>query len=223
MSSDARGWRASEWLVPAALGVLLALAMTWPVALYLGSDVPQDLVDPLVSAWHEAWIGHALLNDPGELFHANRFWPERDSLAFTDVSVGYAPAGLIAATGTHAAIVAYNLIFLFTYALAFLGAYLLSRELGACRLAAIVGGAAFAYAPFRLAQDGHMHVISSGGIPLALFLLVRGYRRRRPWLVLGGWLVTAWQISLGFTLGVQLVYAIAAIGLVAGLVLDPRR
>ena len=216
MSSEARARHLREWLLPACLGVLLAVAMTWPLALHLGSDVPQDLVDPLVSAWHEAWIGHALLNDPGELFDANRFWPESDSLAFTDVSLGYAPAALVAAQGTHAAIVAYNLIFLFTYALAFLGAYLLSRELGACRLAAIVGGVAFAYAPFRLAQDGHMHVFSSGGIPLALFLLVRGYRQRRPALVLGGWLVTAWQVSLGFTLGVQLVYTIAAIGLVAG-------
>ncbi len=38
-------------------------------------------------------------------------------------------------------------------------------------------GVAFAYAPYRVTEAGHLHVISSGGIPLALFLLLRGYRR----------------------------------------------
>jgi hypothetical protein len=81
---------------------------------------------------------------------------------------------------------------------------------------------AFAYAPWRLEQDGHLHVLSSGGIPLALFLLLRGYRRDRPGTVLAGWLVAAWQISLGFTLGLQLAYLLGALGL-AGLVWSWRR
>ena len=34
-----------------------------------------------------------------------------------------------------------------------------------------------------------MHVISSGGIPLALFLLLRGYRRGSAATILAGWLV----------------------------------
>ena len=49
-------------------------------------------------------------------------------------------------------------------------------------------------------------MISSGGLPLAVFLLLRGYRRSRRWLVLAGWLVSAWQVSLGFTLGLQYCY-----------------
>ena len=66
-----------------------------------------------------------------------------------------------------AAVVRYDLLFLFAYALAFAGAYLLARELGLGWGGAAVAGAAFAFAPFRLEQDGHMQVISSGGIPLA--------------------------------------------------------
>ena len=200
---------------PALLAAALAVAMIWPLVLHLGSDIPQDLADPLFSVWQGAWIGHALLEQPGELFQANRFWPERDTLAFTDVMLGYAPLYLVSAQGETAALVVYNLLFLFAYALAFFGAYLLARELGASPLAAVVGGAAFAYAPYRLAQDGHPYVISSGGIPLALFLLARGYRRRSGPLVLAGWLVTAWQLTLGFTLGVPLTYLVLAVGAVA--------
>ncbi len=57
-----------------------------------------------------------------------------------------------------------------------------------------------------------MHVISSGGIPLSLFLLVRGYRRGRPGLVVAGWAVAAWQISIGFSLGLPLAYLLGVLG-----------
>lgn len=211
-------WRAARKLSrPVVLSLMLAVGMTWPLVLHLGSDIPQDLGDPVLNAWHVAWIGHALREQPLDLFQANTFWPESDSLAFADVLLGYAPAGIVAAQGVWAALVVYNVLFLFSYVLAFIGAYFLACELGARRAAAVIAGAAFAYAPYRLAQDGHLQVISSGGIPLALFLLVRGYRRRSARLVLAGWLVTTWQVTLGFTLGVQLVYLVVAIGGVAAL------
>ena len=117
-----------------------------------------------------------------------------------------------------AAVFRYDVIFLLVYALAFAGAYLLARELGLSPGAAAVAGAAFAYAPFRLEQDGHMQVISSGGIPLALALGVRGFRLRRPWWVVGGWAVAAWQLTIGFTLGLPLGYLLGAIGVIAAIV-----
>ena len=63
-----------------------------------------------------------------------------------------------------------------------------------------------------MTEAGHLHVISSGGIALALFLLLRGYRNRSGVLVLAGWVVSAWQISLGFTLGLQYSYLLAVLG-----------
>src|SRR4029077_10389604 len=56
---------------------------------------------------------------------------------------------------------------------------------------------------------------SSGGIPLSLFLLLRGYRRSSQGLVIAGWLVAAWQVSLGFTLGLQFAYLLAVLALIA--------
>src|SRR6266545_234237 len=202
-------------LVLLALGACaLAAAMHWPLPLHLGRDVERDIGDPLVQAWELTWGGHALLHQPLDFFQANTFWPLRNSLAFSEALAGYAPAGAIG-SGFEAAVVRYNVLFLFSYALCFAGAYLLARELGAGRLAAAVAGAAFAYAPWRLEQDGHLHVLSSGGIPLSLFLLLRGYRRRRAAIVLAGWLVVAWQFSLGFTLGLQLAYLLITLALVA--------
>ena len=211
------GWR--EGLLAAGAGVVIAVLMSWPLALHTGSEIAKDLGDPLLQAWQVAWIGHALVTSPLDLWQANTFWPYDDTLAFSDALVGYAPVGLLAQASPHAALVGYNALFLFAYALAFLGAYLLARELGVGWIGAAAAGAAFAYAPWKLTQNGHLHVLSSGGIPLALFLLVRGYRRRSRWTVLAGWLVAAWQMTLGFTLGLQLFYLLVLLALGVGVAL----
>jgi hypothetical protein len=203
-----------EIALAALAACLLAVVMHWPLPLHMSRDVPRDVGDPLVQAWQIAWGGHALLHQPLDYFQANTFWPLKNSLAFSEALAGYAPAGTIG-SGVTSAVLRYNLLFLFAYALCFFGAWLLARELGAGRSGAAVAGAAYAYAPWRLEQDGHLHVLSSGGIPLSLFLLLRGYRQARPGLVLAGWLVAAWQLSLGFTLGLQLGYLLLALGAIA--------
>jgi hypothetical protein len=199
----------------AAIGAcLLAIVMTWPLIWHLGSTVPRDIGDPLAEAWQPAWGGHALLHQPLHFFDANRFWPLKDSLAFGDALIGYAPAGIIG-SGPHAAMVRYDLLFIFAYALAFFGAYLLARELGLGPLGAVIAGAAYAYAPYRLEQDGHLQVISSGGIPLAIAFAVRGIRLRRPWWLFWAWLVAAWEVSIGWVLGLPFAYGIGGAVVIA--------
>lgn len=198
--------------------VLLAIVVHWPLPLHLAGSFPRDLGDPIVQAWQVAWGGHALIHQPLEFFQANQYWPLKDTLAFSDALIGYAPTGVIG-SGVEAATIRYNLLFLFAYALAFAGAYFLARELKLSPAAAAVAGAAYAYAPWRLEQDGHLHVISSGGIPLTLFLLVRGYRRGSVKTIIAGWIVAAWQVSLGFTLGLQLGYLLAFLGVLVGIAL----
>jgi uncharacterized membrane protein (UPF0136 family) len=199
----------------AAIGAcLLAIVMTWPLVLHLGGTVPRDIGDPLAEAWQPAWGGHALLHQPLHFFDANRFWPLKDSLAFGDALIGYAPAGIIG-SGPHAAMVRYDLLFLFAYALAFFGAYLLARELGLGPLGAVIAGAAFAFAPYRLEQDGHLQVISSGGIPLAIAFAVRGIRLRRPSWLFWAWVVAAWQVSIGWVLGLPFAYGIGGAVVIA--------
>jgi hypothetical protein len=201
-----------ELLSIVLLGIAMAVLTSWPLVLHLSSRIAPDLGDPVRTAWEVAWVGHAMLHDPLHLFDANVFYPHPLSLAFSDSLLGYGPAAFFG-SGTIAALVRYNLLFLFAWSLCFVGAYLLARELGLGRLGGAAAGVAFAYAPYRVTEAGHLHVISSGGLPLALFLLLRGYRRGSRALVLAGWLVSAWQVSLGFTLGLQYCYLLAVLAL----------
>jgi hypothetical protein len=200
-----------------AVACLLSVVMNWPLVLHLGENIPKDLGDPLPQSWQVAWGGHALAHQPLEFFQSNQFWPLDDTLAFSDALIGYAPAGLIG-SGPEAAVARYDLLFLFAYGLAFAGAYLLARELGVGPGGAAVAGAAFAFAPFRLEQDGHLHVISSGGIPLSLAGALRGYRLRRPGWIVAGFAVASWQFSLGPTLGLPFTYLLCLFGAIAGMV-----
>jgi hypothetical protein len=213
-----RRWPASPAIGRAELlwailaGVLLAVLTSWPLVLHMSTHIAPDLGDPVRTAWEIAWVGHAMLHDPRHLFDANAFYPHPLSLAFSDSLLGYGPAAFFG-SGTVAALVRYNLLFLWAWSLCFVGAYLLARELGLRWFAAAAAGVAFAYAPYRVTEAGHLHVISSGGFVLAVFLLLRGYRRGSRKLVLAGWLVSAWQISLGFTLGLQYAYLLIVLAL----------
>lgn len=222
-----------EWTLASLGGLLLAIVLTWPTLADPWHTIPEDTVDPSLQAWQVAWTGHALLTDPLTLWNANSFYPEELTLAYSDSLLGYAPAGLIG-SGPEWAVFRYNLLFVFAHALAFVGAYALIRQLGAGRLGGIVAGLAFGFAPWRLAQAGHLNVLSTGGIALALAMLARGHDYRlwrdpgrggadgaerartfRPGWALGGWLVAAWQISLGFGVGVHFGYFLGGACLVA--------
>jgi hypothetical protein len=213
-----------EWTLVVLAALVLAAALTWPTLRDLTGTIPQDTGDPTLQAWQIAWGGHALLTDPGHLWHSNTFYPERYTYAYSDTLLGYAPFGLVG-HGPVAAVVRYNLLYVLVHALAFVGAYALSRQLGAGRAGAAVAGASFAYAPWKLAQAGHLHVLSVGGIALALAMLARGhgwslrdgYRpdRVRPGWAGAGWLVAAWQVTLGFGIGLPFAYVLGLGCLVA--------
>ncbi|MCK2240546.1 MULTISPECIES: hypothetical protein [unclassified Crossiella] len=217
-------WLTREPVLAAGFSLLAAIVLTWPTLAGLTDTIPQDTADPLLQAWQVAWNGHALLSDPGNLWQTNAFFPAKDALAFSDSLLGYAPAGLIG-NGPVAALVRYNLLFILAYALACAGGYALARQLGASWQGAAVTGFAFAFAPWRLAHGGHLNILSTGGIALALAMLARGhgfslregYRpdRVRPGWALAGWLVAAWQLTLGFGIGLPFAYVLAGVVLVS--------
>jgi hypothetical protein len=219
-----------------ALVILIALAgavaMTWPTLRYPLHTIPGALGDPAREAWQIAWAGHILKTHPAQLWQANAYFPQRYSFAFGDSLLGYAPAGMLG-DGPLAATLRYNLLFVLAHALLLIGTYALVRQLGAGRTGAGVAAAAVAFAPWQLAQSGHLSVVSAGGIPLALALLARGHgfsmryglrpdRRRAGWAVLG-WLVAIWQLSLGFALGLPFAYVLGGVLLTMLIVVPIRR
>jgi hypothetical protein len=218
-----RVWSRREWILVILGGVALATALTWPTLRHPRTTVPGDIGDPTAFAWQIAWGGHALLHQPWYLWDSNTVYPSPHSLAFTDAVLGYMPFGMLG-SGMGTAVLRYNLLYVLAYALAFVGAYALTRQLGAHPLGATVAGVAWAFAPWRLAHSGHLNVLSTGGYALSLAMIARGHgwslrdghrpERHRPWWALAGWLIGAWQLTTGLAIGLAFAYVMIAVCLV---------
>ncbi|GIH14176.1 hypothetical protein [Rugosimonospora africana] len=213
-----------EWTLVATSSLVLAVVMTWPTLRYPTRTLPSDVWDPSLQSWEMSWSAWAILHHPAQLWQGNAFYTEKYSFAYSDSLLGYLPAGLIG-SGPTAAVLRYNILFVLAFALACFGAYILARQLGSNIPGAAVAGTAFAFAPWRWTQVSHLHVLSTGGIALSLAMLARGhgyslrggYRpdRVRPRWALAGWLVAAWQVTLGFGIGLPFAYVLALLVIVA--------
>lgn len=209
--------RLVEGLLVTALSCGLAVLMTWPMAKTLSKTVPDEPSDPIYFAWQLAWVAHALVHQPLDLWTTPAFMGAEGNLAFTDTMLGYAPLGVLG-SGMTGGIRMLNMATMLTFALAFAGAYALARALGARVPGAMVAGAGFAYAPWRMEQIIHLNILSTGGMALALAFLVRGHgwslryglrpETRSTGFVVAGWVVATWQITLGFGIGVVFGYVL---------------
>jgi hypothetical protein len=169
-----------------ALFVALTAVMTYPQVLHMSEGV-HDPADPLMVTWVLAWVAHQLPNAPAHIFDANIFYPERNTLAYSETLL---VPGLFAAP-LHwlgvAPIVVYNLVFLSGFALSGVGVALLARRLTGNAGAAIVAGIVFAFAPYRIDHYAHLQLQQTQFIPLTMWafhrLLERG--RLRDGLLLG--------------------------------------
>lgn len=169
----------NPWFVT-ALFTVITVAMTWPLASVMTTEIAWDLGDSVFDCWVMMWTGGQVLrflqgdwSALGDFWNGNIFYPERMTIAYseqlTPQMLQILP--LYAATGNI--VLGYNLLFLSAIILSALGMYLLVRELTGHPVAAFVAGLAFAWSPYRVDQFSHLQVMSSQWMPLALY----GFRR----------------------------------------------
>jgi hypothetical protein len=187
----------SRTLVVVVGYVVAALVMTWPLALGIHRDVPGDLGDSLLNLWILGWgaehvprllTGQISLAD---YWNANIFHPEPLALSLSEHLFGQVLQILPVYWLTGNLILAYNLLFVTSFALSGVGMYLLVRELlgeGRARgfnPAAFIAGLIFAFLPFRIAQVAHIQSLSAQWMPFALYGFAR-YTRTGDWRWLAG-------------------------------------
>ncbi len=173
--------------------------------------IGPDLGDPIRTAWQVAVEGHTMLHNPLHLFHSNAFWPYPHSLTFSDSLLGYGPAGLFG-SGTTPRSSATTCCSSSPGRCASSAPTCSPASSGCGRLGGGVAGAAFAYAPYRGPRrpppGDLLRRHPARALPAAARLPAR-----LAGLVLAGWLVAAWQLSLGFTLGLQYTYMLLVLAL----------
>ena len=195
-------------LLAAALYVVLAVGMTWPLVTVIDHEIAWDMGDPVLNAWIIQWTGGQVLaflsGDLGALgryWHGNIFYPEPLTIAYSEHLTPQMLQALPILAATDNVILGYNLVFLATFVLSGLGMFLLVRDLTGRPVAALIAGIAFAFAPYRISQLSHVQVLSAQWMPFVLY----GFRRfletgRRRSLVGGSAALVAQNLSCGYYL-----------------------
>jgi hypothetical protein len=158
-------------LIVIAAYALLALTATHPLWQHLGDALPGDVGDPVLNTYILAWDAHALVVDPLHLFDANIFYPLPNTLAFSENLSGDALLALPLMLLSGEPVLTYNLVFLSSFVLAGYGMYLLVLRMTGSRGAAFAAGAAFAFAPYRIASLAHVQLLTVGWLPLLVLAL----------------------------------------------------
>jgi len=150
----------------------LTAVMTYPQVLHMRDGV-HDPGDPLMVTWALAWVAHQLPRAPGHLFDANIFYPERNTLAYSEAFVVPGAFAVPLQWAGVSPILVYNLVFVAGFVLSGAGAALLVRRLTGCFGAALLAGIVFAFQPFRVDHHAHLQLQQTQFIPLALWAFHR--------------------------------------------------
>ncbi len=170
------GWRDAIYLV---ILVLLVIAMAFRYTPNLTGDVAGEWWDPLLNIWTLSWNTTTLLHNPAHLWQAQLLYPNALTLSYSENLLGetlfYAPIFLL----THNPVLSYNLVFYLTFLLCGINMYLLARYFTGKPLAAFVAALIYAFAPYRLSEIDHIHVIAGEWIPLVFLFLDLSMKQRR--------------------------------------------
>lgn len=174
------------WAPPFVLYLALACWLTFPLVAHLGTAVPSDPGDPLLTTWILWWNAHAVPYTSA-WWNAPAFYPVEGMMAFSEHLLGLAPITNTVQWLGGGPQLAYNLAFLLSFALSAVSAWFLVFELTGRRDAAFVGGLLFGFAPYRISTFPHIQGLSTYWMPVALLGLHRYLRDPRArWLALFG-------------------------------------
>jgi len=175
--------RAARVCGPLLAAAVLAIFMTWPLARDLGSVARTGVrggdarfgtnADGMFSLWNVSWVARTVFEDPGNVFNANIFHPDKNSLAFSEPNL---VAGVIGApiwrlTGNPYATL--NFVILVAFAAAWYFTWLLVRHVTDSSEAGLVAGVLFAFCPYVFAHTSHIQLMLTAGIPAAMLALHR--------------------------------------------------
>jgi hypothetical protein len=195
----------------AVVFTLLTIAMTVPLSTAPGERALDLGGDTRLFLWTIAWDLHALREQPTRVFDANIFFPQHNTLAYSENLLGVALLAAPVYGFSGRLLLAMNSATLMLVALGGLGAFVLARRLGQGWTAALLCGVVFAFAPPRLMRVGQLHMLALSWVPFCLAALHRYFaQRRRVSLHVALWLFYLQTLSSGHG---AVALGLAALGL----------
>jgi hypothetical protein len=215
----ARGDAAVKWtsrlaypLTSLALFVVFAIVHTWPLAAAPGALSRNDTHDTVHHEWILAWDAHALATDPLDVFNTNTFYPERDTLAYSDHIIVQGMIGAPLLWAGASPVLAYNIVLMIGLALTGWTTSLVVGRWTGSGMAGILSGSLMAFNAMTLTRFAEIQDQYLAFFPLALWALDRLLTtpRVKYALHLAGWF-TLQALTCGYLLAFTTLAFIAAV------------
>lgn len=197
--------------------IVLAAIETWPLAAHPARLSRNDNNDTLLNEWVLAWVAHEAPRSPLHVYDANIFYPERDTLAYSEsMIVQSAMAAPLLWLGASP-VLAYNVVLLAGFVLTGWSMCLvMARWLGDW-VAALLSGVLVAFNSYTMTSLPHLQALHVEFLPPALLALDTLLRERR--------IADAIRLAIWFALqALTSIYLLVftAVALLAGIVVRPE-
>ncbi|MBY0277272.1 hypothetical protein K2Z84_18220, partial [Candidatus Binatia bacterium] len=179
----------------------------------VGTFAPMENADLYLNAWILAWIARAALLDPAALFDGNVFHPASNTIAGSENMLAHLPVTVPAMAATGSALAVLKAMAVESFVLAGLCMFLLARRQTGSSAAALVAGAAFTFAPWRVQSFPHPQYLGTQYLPLALLAVDVWVERRTRGALAGLAAALALQILACLYLGYFSLFGVAAYAL----------
>ncbi|PWU23239.1 hypothetical protein C5B42_03685 [Candidatus Cerribacteria bacterium 'Amazon FNV 2010 28 9'] len=197
--------------------VLISVSIFSPLVFH-PATVITDNSDGLFTAWTIARVqDNIIVHAP--LWSGKTFYPNTNSILFSDIFVTSAVMTLPLRLFTHEPLVSYNIAIIASGALTLFFTYLLFDE---CLLLAgerqkvfaFIGACVFALSTAHLAYSGHLHMLALQYVIAALWVIFRFLRTQKKWLLFFAVVSCALQVWQSFFLIYYVVFVVTALLLV---------
>lgn len=211
-AATTRTWRPAAAVV--ATFVVATAVMTWPYVNYRALGHASYEGDARLVVWMIGWANHALI-DGLPFFQSNLFFPAPETLRYNEHLFGVSVFALPFTLAGVAPVVAHNVLWWWSFVLNGVAAYVWLRRFVADRLAAVVGGLAFAFSFFVMGHaHAHLQLQWMWGVPASLHLLARWFDAPTPARALAWTAVLTMQVLTSWYLAVIALVANALQALV---------
>jgi hypothetical protein len=167
-------------LAALALFALLTVVHTWPLATAPATLSRNDNADTMLNTWIVAWVAHQLPRAPTRLFQANIFYPEPNTLAFSEHMFTQSLMGLPLFSLGASPVLVYNLLLLSGFTLTAWMMYLVIARATGDAFAGLVAGSLAAFNSHVFTRLPHLQALHVEFLPLAVLALDRLLVNPRP-------------------------------------------
>jgi hypothetical protein len=156
-----------------ALFVALAVVHTWPLASDPAHLSRNENGDTVLNTWIVAWVIHATPRAPLHLFDANIFYPERNTLAYSEALLVQSAMGAPLVWAGASPVLTYNLLLIAGFALTGWAMCLVLVRWTGDWFAALAGGIVMGFNAHTLTRMPHLQAQHVEFLPFALLAFDR--------------------------------------------------